>query len=118
VTDDPIEAAYVGVHLYADAVAAAGTDDPVQVRAKVRERAYEGPGGFFFIDGTNLHAWKTARIGRMRNDGQFDVVWSSGHPIAPMPFPPLRTQGEWTRFLTQLQAGWGGRWEASPQSAK
>ena len=111
VTDDPIEAAYVAVHLYGEAVKAAQSVEPGDVRAQVRERAFEGPGGFIFIDGTNQHAWKTVRIGRIRNDGQFNVVWSSGHPIAPTPYPALRPEDAWAGFLDRLYTGWGGRWE-------
>jgi urea transport system substrate-binding protein len=112
VTDDPIEAAYVAVHLFAEAAAAAGSEMPALVREQLRERAFEGPGGFVFVDGANQHTWKTVRIGRMRNDGQFDIMWwTSGHPIAPQPFPPLRPVDAWTAFLDQLQARWDGRWD-------
>jgi urea transport system substrate-binding protein len=111
VTDDPIESAYVAVRLFADAAAAAESTEPGDVRAAVRERAFDGPGGFVFVDGVNQHAWKTVRIGRIRNDGQFDVVWSSAHPIPPAPFPPLRPPEAWATFLDTLQRGWGGRWE-------
>jgi len=111
VTSDPIESAYVAVHLFADAVEAGGSTEPGDVRAQVQERAYEGPGGFVFIDGMNHHVWKTVRVGRIRNDGQFDVVWSSAHPIPPLPFPPLRPPEAWATFLDSLQRGWGGRWE-------
>jgi urea transport system substrate-binding protein len=120
VTDDPIEAAYVAVHLFGEAVKGAQSVEPADVRAQVRERAFEGPGGFIFVDGANQHTWKTVRIGRIRNDGQFDVVWSSGNPIAPTPFPALRPEDAWTGFLERLYKGWGGRWEnpgAAPAAA-
>jgi urea transport system substrate-binding protein len=111
VTSDPIEAAYVGVHLFADAVAAAGTDDAAVVREQLRDRTIRAPDGMWLLDGRNLHTWKTPRVGRIRADGQFDVVWSSDRPIAPEPFPALRSPQEWTTFMNRLQAGWGGRWE-------
>jgi urea transport system substrate-binding protein len=111
VTSDPIETAYVGIYVFAEAATAAGSDDTRQVRAQVRERSIEGPGGFVYVDGRNQHTWKTPRIGRVRADGQFDVVWTSDHPVAPTPFPALRSVAAWTTFLQELQAGWGGRWE-------
>lgn len=111
VTADPIEAAYVAVHLFADAAEAAGSTDPGDVLAQVRERAFEGPGGFVFVDGANQHVWKTVHVGRIRNDGQFTVVWSSAYPIPPTPFPALRPPEAWATFLDTLQRGWGGRWE-------
>src|SRR5262249_8533611 len=45
VTSDPIEAAYVGVHLGAAAAAAAGSAEPAAVRAAVADRSIRGPGG-------------------------------------------------------------------------
>ena len=111
VTSDPIEAAYSGVRLFAQAVAMAGSDAPARVRARLKELSVSGPGGIVFVDGRNQHTWKTVRIGKVRADGQFDVVWTSGYPIAPQPFPALRAEAEWTSFLAELQADWGGRWE-------
>ena len=50
------------------------------------------------------------RIGRVRADGQFEVVWSSGKPVRPVPFPIFRTREAWTEFLESLSRGWGGGW--------
>ncbi|MGE0445309.1 MAG: urea ABC transporter substrate-binding protein [Vicinamibacterales bacterium] len=115
VTSDPIETAYVAVRLYAEAVAAAGSDDPARVREALADRSFSGPGGLIHVDGRTRHTWKTMRIGRIRDDGQFDIVWTSGLPVAPLPFPALRPEQEWTAFLDRLQAGWGGNW-APPQA--
>jgi len=110
VTSDPIEAAYVGVHLWAAAASAAGSPEPAAVRAAVADRSIRGPGGMIYIDPENRHAWKTVRIGRIRPDGQFQVVWSSEYPIRPVPYPPQRTVQAWEELLKQLQTSWGGRW--------
>ena len=117
VTSDPIEAAYSAVLLFAEAAAAAGSDDPADVRAEILDRSVKAPGGIAHIDARNQHTWKTVRIDRIRADGQFDIAWTSGHPIAPAPFPPLRSVAEWTTFLEQMQAGWGGQWEPPPAAA-
>jgi len=110
VTSDPIEAAYVGVHLWAAAAAAAGSPEPAAVRAAVSDRSIRGPGGMIYIDPENRHAWKTVRIGRIRPDGQFQVVWSSEYPIRPVPYPPQRSVQAWEDLLKQLHTAWGGRW--------
>jgi urea transport system substrate-binding protein len=110
VTDDPIETAYVGVKLWSAAVAAAGTPDTDAVRKAIVERSYRAPDGMIFVDGDTRHAWRTIRIGRIRTDGQFDIVWSSDRPVQPVPFPPTRTPQAWNTFLTQLYEGWGSHW--------
>ncbi len=59
----------------------------------------------------NQHTWKIVRIGRIRDDGQFDIVWSSEKPVRPVPYPVYRSREAWTAFLDELHRGWGGAWE-------
>jgi len=113
VTDDPAEAAYVGVYLWARAAAAAGTTDAPSVRNALRNQSMAAPEGIVSIDPDTQHLWKTVRVGRIRSDGQFDIVWSSENPIPPLPYPSFRTREQWTSFLDDLQTGWAGAW-ASP----
>lgn len=110
VTSDPIEAAYVGVHLWARAVEQAGNTDVRQIRDAMRGQSFAGPGGAVYVDPENQHLWKTVRVGKVRSDGQFDVVWSSERPVRPIPYPRLRTRAAWEAFLTDLYDGWGGQW--------
>jgi urea transport system substrate-binding protein len=110
VVSDPMEAAYVAVHLWAQAVEAAGTEDSAAVRRNIGDQSYLGPGGMVYVDRTTQHTWKVVRLGRIRKDGQFDVVWSSEHPVRPVPYPAYRQKAEWDDFLLTLYKGWGGRW--------
>lgn len=115
VTSDPVEAAYFGVYLWAQAVRDAGSTDPAAVRRAIRGQGLIAPEGLVYIDGDTQHTWKSARIGQIRSDGRFDVVWSSDKPVRPLPFPLFRTRKEWERYLDELQKGWGGRW-ANPKT--
>ena len=45
------------------------------------------PEGEVRIHATNHHVWKKVRVGRARQDGQFDIVWESPNLIEPNPFP-------------------------------
>jgi urea transport system substrate-binding protein len=110
VVSDPLEAAYFGVMLWAQAVRAAGSAEPAAVLAKIRGQGMHAPGGLAYIDGPTQHTWKYARIGRIRPDGQFDIVWSSDKPVRPMPFPLFRTRADWERWQKDLSASWGGKW--------
>ena len=112
VVTDPMEAAYLGVKLWAKAVAEAGSVAPRDIRRAMRNQRLRGPGGDVRIDAETQHAWKTPRIGRVRDDGQFDVIWTAPAPEAPEPYPPSRTSEEWKGFLHDLQRSWGGRWTA------
>ena len=86
VTDDPIEAGYVGVHLWAMAAEKAGSTDVEKVKAASKGLVFEAPEGKVTIDGENQHIYKTARIGKLRPDGLIDTVFESDGPIKPDPF--------------------------------
>jgi urea transport system substrate-binding protein len=85
-TDDPIEASYFQVHMFALALAAAKKANPSDIREAARGLSFMAPGGEVTIDVNNLHTWKMARIGQVRSDGQFDIVWTSNEPIEPDPY--------------------------------
>ena len=110
VTDDPMEAAYVGVHLWAQAVRQAGTADPRAVRKVIGGQSLAAPEGIVSVDPETQHTWRSVRVGRIRADGQFDIVWDSGRPIRPAPYPAFRTRRQWDAFLLDLQKSWGGAW--------
>ena len=115
VVSDPMEAAYVGVHLWAQSVESARAARPANVRKAMRGAMYDGPGGALRIDATTGHAAKFARIGRIEADGQFKLVYASVEPLQPNPFPDSRTPRAWKAFLSRLYKGWGNNWEAPAQ---
>ena len=96
VTDDPIEAGYVAVYLWAMAVEKAGTTDVEKVKAASKGLEFDAPEGKVTIDDSNQHIFKTARIGKLRPDGLIDEVGGSGKPIKPDPY--LKTYS-WAKDL-------------------
>jgi urea transport system substrate-binding protein len=115
VITDAMEAAYVGVQLWARAVEAAASDDPRAIRAALLRQHFTGPGGPVCFDPTTGYAHKFGRIARIEPDGSLRVVWSSPEPVAPVPFPPTRSVQAWQSFLEQLFVGWGHRWANPPR---
>jgi urea transport system substrate-binding protein len=114
-TSDVMVAAYNSVRLWAQAVREAGTDDVRQVRSALRRQSLAAPEGIIAVDPETQHTWRPVFIGRIRSDGQFDVVWSSRAAVRPVPFPISRSQAEWETFVGDLFRAWGGRW-ANPVS--
>jgi urea transport system substrate-binding protein len=110
VTGDPMEAAYVGVHLWAQGVEAADCDDPQAIRLALRGQSFCGPGGVVRIDPENQHTWKVFRLGKIVEDGQFEVIASSEEPIRPEPYAASRSPAAWNAFLADLQQRWDGLW--------
>lgn len=110
VTDDPMEAGYIGVFLYAKAVEAAGTDDVQKVREKLRGLTISAPEGVVGIDPINQHLSKSVRIGKILSTGQFEIVSSSDEPIRPIPYPDYKTPEQWNIFLNELYLSWNQNW--------
>ncbi|MEG4224627.1 urea ABC transporter substrate-binding protein [Microcoleus sp. N9_B2] len=106
VTDDPIEAAYLGVYLWKQAVEKAGSIDVVKVRAAAKNIEFAAPSGKVKIDAQTQHTWKTVRIGKVRLDGQIEEIWNSGVPVPPDPF--LKGY-PWAAALTPRQISLGTR---------
>jgi urea transport system substrate-binding protein len=110
VISDPMEAAYIGVHLWSQAVAEAGVDDVSAIRLALRHQAFEAPEGLVRVDPETQHTLKSFRIGRITRQSQFEVVYDPRIPIAPMPYPDTRSRGKWDEFLLDLHMHWGGQW--------
>ena len=85
-TSDPMEAAYTSLYLYKAIVEKAESFAVDDVNAASDGVSFDAPEGTVTIDGENHHIAKTALIGQINEDNQFDVVWSSGSPIEPDPF--------------------------------
>lgn len=113
---DPMEAAYYGVYLWAQAVKSANSTSIESVQRAIKSQSFDAPEGNVYIDKNNQHTWKTARIGKIRNDGQFDIIWSSEKPIQPIVFPSYLSKAQWEAFLKELYIGWHGNW-AKPTKA-
>lgn len=85
-TSDPMEAAYASLYLYKNIVEKAGSFDVDKVNAASGGVSFDAPEGEVTINGENHHIAKTALIGQINSDNQFDIVWSSKKPIEPDPF--------------------------------
>ncbi|MGD2139126.1 MAG: urea ABC transporter substrate-binding protein, partial [Burkholderiales bacterium] len=90
VTNDPMEATYVGIHMWAQAVEKAGTTDVDKVREAMAGQTFKAPSGFTLtMDETNHHLHKPVMIGEILPNGQFQVVWKTKEPIRAQPWSPF-----------------------------
>ncbi|MEY2855961.1 MAG: hypothetical protein RLZZ74_270, partial [Cyanobacteriota bacterium] len=63
----------------------AGTTDLEPVRAAAVGQTMDAPEGKVTMQ-ANHHISKTVRIGEIREDGLFDIVWSTEAPLEPIPW--------------------------------
>ncbi|GAB7546947.1 urea ABC transporter substrate-binding protein [Cupriavidus sp. 8B] len=89
VTNDPMEATYVGIHMWAQAVKKAGTTDTDKVRAAMYGQTFKAPDGFTLTMGENHHLYKPVMIGEVKGDGQFTVVWKTPKAVRAQPWSPF-----------------------------
>lgn len=89
VTNDPMEATYIGINLWKQAVEKAGTTDVDAVIAAIGGQTFAAPDGFTIkMDETNHHLHKPVYIGEINDAGQFDIVWQTEGPIRAQPWSP------------------------------
>ena len=113
---DVMNAAYSGVLLWAQAVEESSRTDVRQVRYALRHQSLNAAEGIIAVDSETQHTWLPVSIGRIRQDGQFDIVWSSNTAVRPVPFPISRSREEWEKFVEDLHQQWGGKWAAPSNS--
>ncbi|KGF72712.1 ABC transporter substrate-binding protein [Neosynechococcus sphagnicola sy1] len=94
VTNDPMEAAYIGVHIWKQAVEkAGGAEDLDKVRASALGQQFDAPEGMVTME-NNHHLAKYVRIGEVRADGLFDIVYASKEAVKPIP---------WNQFVAETK---------------
>ena len=89
VTNDPMEATYIGFKMWVQAVQQAGTADVDAVRQAMYGQKVKAPGGFESVMNTNHHLSKPVYIGEVKADGQFDIVWKTSGPIKADAWSPF-----------------------------
>ena len=90
VTNDPMEAHYIGFNMWVKAVEKAGTTDPDAVIDALVGIAVPNLSGGYSSMGPNHHITKPVLIGEIQDDGQFEIVYET---------PGLVLGDEWSDFL-------------------
>jgi urea transport system substrate-binding protein len=108
VTNDPMEAAYIMVYLWKQAVEKAGTaDDLEKVRMAALGQTFDAPEGKVTME-NNHHISKYVRIGEVRDDGLFEIVYETPEAVKPIP---------WNQFVTETQ-GFACDWSDPAKGGK
>jgi len=88
-TNDPMEATYIGINMWKQAVEKAKTTDVDKVIAAMAGQTFTAPSGITSkMDEKNHHLHKSVFIGEIRADGQFNVVWKTPGPVKARPWSP------------------------------
>lgn len=77
VTNDPMEATFIGFNMWAKAVEKAGTTDVDAVESAMIGITSPNLTGGIAVMNKNHHLSKPVLIGEIQNDGQFEVVWET-----------------------------------------
>ncbi|MGE4557737.1 MAG: urea ABC transporter substrate-binding protein [Desulfovibrionaceae bacterium] len=77
VTNDPMEAHYIGFNMWVKAVEKAGSTDPAKVADALIGVAVPNLTGGIATMMPNHHLTKPVLIGEIQEDGQFQVVWQT-----------------------------------------
>jgi urea transport system substrate-binding protein len=104
VTNDPMEATYIGFNMWKQAVEQAGTTDVDAVRQAMYGQEVPNLTGGIAVMNTNHHLSKPVLIGEVQDDGQFDIVWETEGTVVG---------DAWSDFLPEsakLTADWTYPW--------
>jgi len=82
VTNDPMEATYIGFNMWAKAVVKAGTTDVDSVEKAMVGVTVDNLSGGTSVMNKNHHITKPVLIGEIQSDGQFEVVWETDGLVA------------------------------------
>ncbi|MBZ2168803.1 MULTISPECIES: urea ABC transporter substrate-binding protein [Marinobacter] len=82
VTNDPMEAHYIGFNMYIEAVKKAGTADVDAVKDAIIGVAVPNLTGGYATMMPNHHITKPVLIGEIQDNGQFSVVWETPSTVA------------------------------------
>jgi urea transport system substrate-binding protein len=108
VVNDPMEAAYIMVYLWKQAVEkAGGAEDLEKVRKAAYGQTFDAPEGKVTMN-TNHHLSKFVRIGEIRDDGLFKIVYETKEAVAPVP---------WNQFVTDTK-GFACDWSDATKGGK
>lgn len=94
VTNDPMEATYIGFEMWAKAVEKVGTTDVDSVGEALIGVAVPNLTGGTAVMNANHHLSKPVLIGEIQEDGQFEVVWET---------PDTVIGDAWSDFLPSSQ---------------
>jgi len=89
-TNDPMEATYIGIYMWKQAVEKAKSFDVAKVSAAMGGQTFTAPSGITStMDAKNHHLHKAVFIGEIKADGQFNVVWKTKGPVKAQPWSPF-----------------------------
>jgi len=89
-TNDPMEATYIGIYMWKQAVEKAKSFDVDKVRVAMAGQTFTAPSGITStMDAKNHHLHKAVFIGEVKADGQFNVVWKTKGPVKAQPWSPF-----------------------------
>ncbi|MBV1881565.1 MAG: urea ABC transporter substrate-binding protein [Pseudomonadales bacterium] len=92
VTNDPMEATYIGFNMWAKAVEKANSVDVDTVREAMYGVTVPNLTGGIAVMNTNHHLSKPVLIGEIQDDGQFEIVWQTKGEV---------TGDAWTNYLPE-----------------
>ena len=104
VTNDPMEAHYIGFKMWVQAVQQAGTTHVDAVRQAMYGQEVKNLTGGVAVMNTNHHLSKPVLIGEIQDDGQFDTVWETEGVVVG---------DAWSDFIPEsakLTANWTYPW--------
>lgn len=108
--DDPMESAYIGVYIWAQAVVNVRSFNPARVLKSIESQSFLAPSGLIYMDSETHGAYMPVRLGMVQPDKQYKAIWNSEISVMPERFTLFRTPDEWDQLIKDLYEKWGRQW--------
>jgi len=116
-----MQAAYEGMHIWAQGVERAGSTNVTAVKQAIRNQLYLAPEGIVAVSDDALNLYKPFRVALINPDGSSTIVWDAQMTLPPYAFPSQMfikqmittwSPEKWSDFLHALFVGWNNKWHA------
>lgn len=97
------EAAYFQVHLFANALRAAGSNEVSALMPHLLSASFDAPQGRVRIEPSNHHTFLYPRIGQANASGQFTIVRETRNAVYPDPYLVTHALGDWALRMSTLE---------------
>jgi len=112
-----VEAAYVGVYLWAKAVEYAQSFNAGKLFSVLPAMSLNGPSDEIIVDLNGHHLWRKYYLARLNNNGEFTIEVSSNALLPPNPYPMTQSESMWDQYIESLFMQWQGQWSAPVNKA-
>lgn len=106
----PFMNGYNSVYIWKKAVDAANSFDPQKVLKSLPSVSLNMPTGEVTFNNSDRYISAPIYIGKVKKNGEIEIVWKTPELIRPDPFPSYLSKEEWIQKVDNYYLDWNSNW--------